>query len=556
MTAFFNRMFRIRAQYTNPVDLQQARGLLTTLAVAVVAWTLWVIYLIIAWLTGGDLGGVLDSGQIQASFLGFPPVVILVYWLIQTGRVHWAARLMVLFFFVGTGVLAMQRLDRIGAMMLIIPVVAAGVLLDRRSMVLVVLIAFAITASGILNQAQLTQEEIIIPAESVLIDTVAFITTVLLVLGFLHVFAGNLQRLIQQTAQDTTLFQKIARFNSTADRSDVNRVYTSLIVTLRDELDFNFAQVFLVDAEGHATQRLRAGLSTLQDYTIGDARLNPGNPVNEAIYTRQPVSVGLMDSSERRAQFMPASTFGFLLPVIVDEQVIAVLDVQSNDIPFTQTRIELLNTLIEQMVVMIRDVRIVQALRAELTEQEATNLNLRERLKTNQQRGPIATSSIWDQYLSGYGGQATGYDMQTGEITPAGDLSDELLAAFEKGDLHLAQHADYQVLSVPIRIREEVIGALAFHIPLEAHITERHKDLAAIVTNRLSLALETKRLFEQTQSQAQRERKASEIANMLISATDVDEVMSLAADRFNEALGAVRTRVYLQPESGRKEAKS
>ncbi len=57
-------------------------------------------------------------------------------------------------------------------------------------------------------------------------------------------------------------------------------------------------------------------------------------------------------------------------------------------------------------------------------------------------------------------------------------------------------------------------------------------------------------LFEQTQAQAFRERKATEVANMLIGATDVRSVLERAAETFNEALGAVSTRITLQPNPG------
>ena len=68
------------------------------------------------------------------------------------------------------------------------------------------------------------------------------------------------------------------------------------------------------------------------------------------------------------------------------------------------------------------------------------------------------------------------------------------------------------------------------------------------VANRLGVALESNRLLEQTQAQAQRERKASEIGGLLLSETDMEAVLELAVDNFNEALGAVHTRVYLEPE--------
>jgi GAF domain-containing protein len=103
------------------------------------------------------------------------------------------------------------------------------------------------------------------------------------------------------------------------------------------------------------------------------------------------------------------------------------------------------------------------------------------------------------------------------------------------------------VVTVPIVFRDVVLGAMSFNVPSERPVTDRQIELIRTVADRLSVALENNRLLEQTQAQARRERQASEIGSVLLSATNVESVLSLAADNFHEALGAIHTRVYLQP---------
>jgi len=79
-------------------------------------------------------------------------------------------------------------------------------------------------------------------------------------------------------------------------------------------------------------------------------------------------------------------------------------------------------------------------------------------------------------------------------------------------------------------------------------VTQRQIELAGTVALRLGGALENKRLLEQTQAQALRERQAGEVANMLIGATDVRSLLELAADSFNDTLGAVQTQIYLESQ--------
>ncbi|MBC7870636.1 MAG: hypothetical protein H7Y09_07330 [Chitinophagaceae bacterium] len=90
---------------------------------------------------------------------------------------------------------------------------------------------------------------------------------------------------------------------------------------------------------------------------------------------------------------------------------------------------------------------------------------------------------------------------------------------------------------------------MAFTLPPGQQIGERQVEMAQNVADRLALALENKRLFEQSQSQAIRERKANEASGLLISATDVETAIKLAAESFNKALGAVNTHIHLQPDA-------
>jgi hypothetical protein len=87
---------------------------------------------------------------------------------------------------------------------------------------------------------------------------------------------------------------------------------------------------------------------------------------------------------------------------------------------------------------------------------------------------------------------------------------------------------------------------MSFTIPKDV-MSSKKVEMAQDVASRLALALENKRLFEQSRAQALRERRANEVAGLLISATDIDSVLNLATERFNEALGAIRTRVHFQP---------
>jgi GAF domain-containing protein len=135
------------------------------------------------------------------------------------------------------------------------------------------------------------------------------------------------------------------------------------------------------------------------------------------------------------------------------------------------------------------------------------------------------------------------------EPNPAVALTDDLQPAIQTGDISLRYEGEQQVLSVPIILRGYTLGAMSFRVPEGSQtIGPRQQELIRSVVQRLGLALENKRLFEQSQAQAQRESKANEVGSLLLSSTDIDTVLKMAADSFNQAMGAVQTQIRLRPE--------
>lgn len=116
-------------------------------------------------------------------------------------------------------------------------------------------------------------------------------------------------------------------------------------------------------------------------------------------------------------------------------------------------------------------------------------------------------------------------------------------ASLHAGQIVMEPNGDKTLVMVPIRLRDVLLGALSFRIARSHELNQRQQELIQDVVDRLALALENRRLLQQSQSQAQREAKASEVARLLFSETDLTALLSVAAGQFNEALGAVNTSV-------------
>jgi GAF domain-containing protein len=114
-------------------------------------------------------------------------------------------------------------------------------------------------------------------------------------------------------------------------------------------------------------------------------------------------------------------------------------------------------------------------------------------------------------------------------------------------------------LAVPIEVRGHSIGQVVVEDDQpQRQLTAEEHELVQEVVGRMALALESARLFEQTQSAlgearrlAQRERLINRITSQLRGAGTVDEVLRIAADEMRYSVGATYTAVKLAPPTGK-----
>lgn len=250
---------------------------------------------------------------------------------------------------------------------------------------------------------------------------------------------------------------------------------------------------------------------------------------------------------------MPGATsrFGLAVPIQHAGRLLGVLDIQTDtDVPFSANQIETAGLFAGMLGTTLGNAHLLEDLQRQLAHQETTAARLQEQLVELQRREQHRVGDTWGAYLQERGAAALGFDFQAEEGTPvpARDLPDDLRRTLEQGAPYIEERGDERIIHVPITFRSQTLGAMAFTLPANQELTSRQLEMAQVISERLALALENMRLFEQSQSQAQREYKAGRLTSQLIGAKDVSALLDLAAEQFNEALGAVHTRIYLQPD--------
>jgi GAF domain-containing protein len=104
------------------------------------------------------------------------------------------------------------------------------------------------------------------------------------------------------------------------------------------------------------------------------------------------------------------------------------------------------------------------------------------------------------------------------------------------------------VVALPIKLRNQVLGVVDIQFEGKT-IPSDVVPMLETITNRLALALENARLFEQTVRRAERERKVLEITSKIRSTNDPQQMLRVALEELQGALKASRAQIVLQPQT-------
>jgi len=314
---------------------------------------------------------------------------------------------------------------------------------------------------------------------------------------------------------------QVARESATI--RDVDRLLDEVVRLISDRFGFYHAGLFLVDeaaryailraasseggqqmlARGH---RLRVGEVGVVGYAAGR-----GEP-------RIALDVGV-DAQYFDNPDLPLTRSEVALPLVVRDQVIGVLDVQSTEeAAFIQEDVEILQTMADQVAVALENARLL--------------VQAEDRLRETQMLLGEQSREGWAQI--------------TQERPSWGYVFDGVDVLSREED-HLAQEASD--LQVPVRVRDEPIGHLKLSLG-DQLLTAGDKLLAQDVADQIGQALESARLYQETQRRAARERRTAEITARVRASTDVDSILRTALQELGRQLGASDGMIWLEGGNG------
>jgi GAF domain-containing protein len=294
------------------------------------------------------------------------------------------------------------------------------------------------------------------------------------------------------------------------------------------------AGIFLLDSSGDFAE-LRASHNhggspgEAQAYRI---KVSEGGLVGDAMQKRKPVMVSDLreTGSLGKRIFLPDTRSEIVLPLIVGENLLGALDVHSVQVAFFNAdHLLSLQLLADQIAIAIENAR--------LFSENQTTLEASKRAYGDLSR------DAWGTLLRARPELGFLCTVQDAVNLVQGEWPEEMVAA-RRNDQVI--HIDPKTIAIPIRIRDQVTGAVRLRKPDDAgKWTEKEIELMQTITDQLSVALESARLYQETQRRAERERLAGKITAHLRSSNDPQMILQTAVQELRQALQASKAQVLI-----------
>ena len=448
-------------------------------------------------------------------------------------------------------VLTSFRVDTPPIILLTIPLTAAGILLGRPGLLTTAgIITLAVIAGGILQRNAGMQTEWLASTNApfragILFGTVTVIVNGLLLWGFV----GGTEHLTRRHARLEHLLSATRQVSQTlVDLPTEAEALNRAVEQLRDLLGLYHVQVFVSDpVRGLAT--LKASTGYLGRRMLEEDSLfmpDENSPINDALRRKDARLILDTAPEDQRGGFLPATRSELLLPLRVGNLLpIGVLDMHSTRRDtFSQDMLDALGAIGHHMAVALHNAQQSQDLHVSYQERDRLidqiDAAQRELSRLNRQ----LVSATWGTYLEEQRDANAGFEWRPEGTVPSKFQADRASGDTGSGEPRLVRDGEIEALSVPIRLRGQTLGTVEFQRS-SGGWSPAALELAQAVADRLALSLENARLFEQAQITAQREQQVGEITARMQTATDLHGLLSLAANQFQDALGAGFTRVRL-----------
>jgi GAF domain-containing protein/HAMP domain-containing protein len=353
---------------------------------------------------------------------------------------------------------------------------------------------------------------------------------------------GSLEEQVQKRTAELAMSVEVGQ-RTTAIRN-LDELLPTVAEFIRNRFDLYYTQVFLVDdvnqnlvlyaGTGQAGQELVARNFSLP--------IDDHSAVGQAAIESRPViirdtTLGSIDAgqritaewysvlikkaqAEKPASLLPKTASELTIPLIVQEQVIGVLDLQDDKLnTFTRDNLNVYEAMAVQLAITIDSAR-------QWTLTQEAQKRAEEAIRQ-------LTREAWAERLASRKDSA-GFVYDLSRIASLLPDAYSLTATPENG------------YSAPLVVQDQTIGYLSVKTPGDRGLTEDERALLQAVAQQLAQKVENLRLFEATQQRASREQIARRIIDRVRASRNIEMALQTATAELSKALGVARASVDLR----------
>jgi GAF domain-containing protein/methyl-accepting chemotaxis protein len=337
----------------------------------------------------------------------------------------------------------------------------------------------------------------------------------------------ELEKLAAQEERRAIQLQAIAQVSAIINTvQNIEELLPRITGVISDQFEYYHVGIFLLSEDRRFAILRAANSEGGQKMLARNHRLQVGGAGIVGFVTSTGIPRIALDVGDDAFFFnnpdLPDTRSEVAVPLRLGKQIIGALDVQSTRAAaFSQSDIDLLSVLADQVTVALENARVFEETRKSLAE--AQNI-YRQYLRTQW------TEFIREEKRVGYTyGQAKTQALNVHQVAP------EIDEARSTGETKIVQEEDARV-AVPIKLRGEVIGVLRLKSEGNREWSEDELDIIRAVAERVAIASENARLVTETQRKAAKEETIGQITSKISSSVNMRNILQTTVEELGRAL--------------------
>jgi GAF domain-containing protein/HAMP domain-containing protein len=334
-------------------------------------------------------------------------------------------------------------------------------------------------------------------------------------------------------------FEAIAHIARTISSTrDLDILLSQITTIINQEFGFYHVGIFLLDTAGEYAVLSAANSEGGKKMLERGHRLKVGETGLVGFVTGTGKPRVALDAGADAVFFnnpdLPQTRSEIALPLHAGDQIIGALDVQSTEPnAFQQEDINILSTLADQVSIAIQNAQQFDATRKALNESEILS---RQFIQTGWQQFTKSRNLLGIRHT---GARAALLHRRNGKEKQE-DLFDGSSAPW---------NARGATLSLPIKLRGEVIGSVDVRTPDSRPWDQDELEIVTAIIERAALAMENARLLAESQKRAAKERIIGEISSKISMQSEINELLKTAAQELGRSLPGAEIAIQFNKDS-------